>query len=119
MAAVDYLLQIAREQRADALVLRTGEAPVLVRGQSERKLSMPDLDDEVIRMFVSEISGEDEVIEVGTAELLHDCVAGAFKVMVQVNRGELVVSFAATDRTPAKPTATPTPACTGSVETRP
>ena len=67
MAAVDSLLQIARDQRADGLVLKSGEAPVLMLGQVERKLSMPALDDGMIRMLVAEIS-DGGVIEVGTAD---------------------------------------------------
>jgi twitching motility protein PilT len=94
MAAVDSLLQIAREQRADGLVLKSGEAPVLACGRVERKLSMPALDDDMIRMLVAEIN-RGEVIEVGAAELYHECSAGTFKVKVQASKESLRVVFVA------------------------
>ena len=98
MATVDALLNIAREQRADGLVLKSGEAPVLVIGRAERKLSMPTLDSGTIRMLVGEIS-RDEMIEVGTTEIRHECDAGVFTVTVQADRDPLRILFMSAEGT--------------------
>jgi len=91
MAAIDSLLNLMVAQRADALIIVDGEAPVLERKGERVPLSMPSLDRELVSVFIDEVVPADRQRELANGGAIETSYVAAdsrtFRARVEIGGG--------------------------------
>lgn len=91
MAAIDSLLNLMVAQRADALIIVDGEAPVLERKGERVPLSMPSLDRELVSVFLDEVVPADRQRELANGGAIETSYVAAdsrtFRARVEIGGG--------------------------------
>jgi twitching motility protein PilT len=97
MTIIDSLLALQRSQRANALLIASGQVPVLEIGGASRSLSMPPLDDETVRILLRELDGgliADELATCGSSTFVYEPNGGPrYDVHVATSAAGVSLSF--------------------------
>ncbi|MEZ4384502.1 MAG: PilT/PilU family type 4a pilus ATPase [Nannocystaceae bacterium] len=112
MAAIDSLLNLMVAQRADALIIVDGEAPILERKGERIALSMPSLDRELVSVFIDEVVPADRQSELANGGALEEVYAAgdgaAYRARVEIGggrRGRLRIELRTGGKAKPKPRA--------------
>jgi twitching motility protein PilT len=108
MAAIDSLLRILAAQNGDAMVVASGKAPVLRRGDESIPFSMPPLQHQLVVSFLEEIVDAERraaLARDGRLGFTYEREGVAFAVRAEQRGQELVLEFVAGD--PARPARSP------------
>src|SRR5512136_1024938 len=98
MAAIDSLLRILAAQNGDAMVVASGKAPVLRRGDESIPFSMPPLQHQLVVSFLEEIVGAEQraaLARDGRLGFAYESDGGAFAVRAERRGQDLVLEFVA------------------------
>ena len=97
MTIIDSLLALQRSQRANALLIASGQVPLLEIGGASRSLSMPPLDDETVRILLHELDGgliADELATCGSSSFEYEPSGGPrYEVHVATSAAGVSLSF--------------------------
>ncbi len=107
MAIVDSLLKLVTVRGADALIMRAGEVPVLERGDSASKLSMPVPGDDIVQAILSDVASAPErgtLTSSGRLRTQYTCDATRFDVVVESTESGYHFAFRIASEAPAPPT---------------
>ncbi|MFW5739783.1 MAG: type IV pilus twitching motility protein PilT [Myxococcota bacterium] len=97
MAIIDSLLALQRSQRAKALIIATGQVPMLEMGGAQRSLSMPPLDDDTVANLLRELDGgmlDEELAQHGRVAMSYEPAGGPrYDVSISASGSSIAMTF--------------------------